>query len=273
MQFEFEGNIFPYVSIDDQQQEKNQSSRIEVSANIFNKIPFGQLPELILFRIFKIDSATECKFYVSFGGIDMTCNPNSKDETVKMPRWCMKHMNIKPFERVKFQYVENIEPVNFLVLLPISINFKREISDEEERFAFLQTKMRNYLVIQTGTQIELYNSTTKRKYQFIIGDMYDSQGNQILVGKTLNCDITIDIQYPIDKEEEERIAREKKEREEKLERERQAEEEKRALDNAYRAYKAFKEGRLMGYSQIPKDPFRKDPVKTVIVDGIIVEKD
>jgi len=251
--FEFEAIVFPYLSYEDKQLEKDYSSRIEVSADLVNTFPFELFSDLPIFRVFKINEENETRFIVSFGGVS-----DLVEKTIKMPRWCMKHLGIRPLTKCRFQHVEHIEQANFVKIFPSSIDFKRTMPDEEQRFAFLQNKLKNYLIIQTNTQITLHDSQNDTHHQFLIGDIFDPNGEQIMIGRTLDCDLTIDLQFPTDPEEEKLL---------KIEHEKSKKTKK--YQHAIKMYNLFKKGRLFGYSAVPKHP-DVCICKRKIINGVLI---
>jgi hypothetical protein len=254
MTFEFTATVFPYMT-KDKCLEKEHSSRIEVSHDLVNKFPFEIFSDLTVFRVFVQNDTNEVDepFLVSFGGIG-----DLPSDAIRMPRWCIKKLGIRPITQLRFQHVPHVEQVNFIRLFPASIDFKRSMPDEEQRFAFLQSKMKNYLVIHSNTQIELYDTLTDTRHQFLIGDMFNTNGKQILNGRTLDCDVTIDLQFPTDPEEEKRLRIEAKQR-------KRGEEYQHALY----VYNIFKAGKLLGYSTVPKHPDVCLPQHTIIEGTLI----
>jgi hypothetical protein len=165
---------------------------------------------------------------------------------VKIPRWCFKPFpydeeifNLRIYDKVKFEHVKHLKPINFIHLFPTGIELRRLVPDEEQQLLLLQEQIKHYMVLQTGTQITVYDRNTDMEYSFLVGDMYDHDGNQMIVGLTYNQDISLDLQFPTDPEE---IAKKEKELKEKEE------------AQLTRMNELKKQGKLMGFSTLGRKP-------------------
>lgn len=255
--YSFESKIIPYISELDKD-DKYNSSKIEVSSAIVEKFPYDIYDHRpIIFRI----SKGAIDFYVSFGGI--FDNGDISGIGVKIPRWCLNPFNddifkLKPFENITFEHVTHIKNILFIHIFPVSIEFRRLLPSEEDQLVLLQNKIKNYLVLQTGTQISIYDDNLDMSFEFLIGDMYDENGYQVMVGKTLDCDISIDLQYPTDPEF--LAEQEKKEKE-------------RIKDDEGKMLELRKRGKLFGFSKYRKTTDKtsylqeRNPSKLVFESG------